>query len=247
MRSVQVLLICLLVTAPSLAYDIQYVALDPLPDNAEEIAREYLAELIAERYPNNYERITIGEAVPLYVYENEIKALSFVVKLDADDKPSLEDQFRDYLAYDSLSNEYHDYKVSNSLHDDDIVLNYIQSISDLSKTLFNTVNVVIAFINHNPTYIGNIRSFIFGNCHFNISVEDSFLGYGLVFIGHGLSICKISYSEFKANYKWHSINSNYVYNYTDIYPIDVESFMYKSLFIDSLFGGVDVKPPLGYE
>lgn len=221
------------------AYDIQTVSLDTLPADAENIAREYLEEQIAERYPNNCDRITIGEVVPLYVYENEIKALSFVVEIDAVDYPTLENQFSLYEAYKYIQNIL---QSGHSTLNDNDKRSYTEKLINQGKMLNKITNAVIVFINNKPTYIGDISSKLFSRHFYEILPCSDFLNYGLLCLGYKLSVGKITNNN--GVITWHTISPVTNTSYSTTYFIDIEPLQYRYLFMDCAFGDADVKPPL---
>lgn len=221
------------------AYDIQTVSLDTLPADAENIAREYLEEQIGERYPNNCDRITIGEVVPLYVYENEIKALSFVVEIDAVDYPTLENQFSLYEAYKYIQNIL---QSGHSALNDNDKRSYTEKLINQGKMLNKITNAVIVFIDNEPTYIGDISSKLFSRHFYEILPCSDFLNYGLLCLGYKLSIGKITNNN--GVITWHTISPVTNTSYSTTYFIDIEPLQYRYLFMDCAFGDADVKPPL---
>src|SRR4030042_2489684 len=81
---------------PAFAQDCEYVSFDPLPDNAEELARVHIEDFLSQRYPE--ETIVIGEAIPLYVNDNEIRILDFILELDGSEPCTFEKELNIYTS-----------------------------------------------------------------------------------------------------------------------------------------------------
>jgi hypothetical protein len=248
---------CLFLSINSIfAVDFEMVSFDQLPDNAEEVARAHVKEFLAQRYPE--ETIVIGEAIPLYVLENEVKVLDFILELNGETSCTFERELEIHIKY----KEKHDAFLAyfESLHGDPKALlatskgedsEYNMLLKELREAdyPFDSLNhVLVGFIDGAPRLVGtHLPSVMFSN-YLSLSnyQKSNFVGFGLIpSIYPSVKIACVLYDE--EGYIWFT-TWNYEYSFADVYPIlstnPLSWYFFISGFKDR--GREDVSP-LGFE
>jgi hypothetical protein len=175
---------------PAFAQDCEYVSFDPLPDNAEELARAHLVEFLAQRYPD--ETIVVGEAIPLYVIENDIKALDFIMELDGEEPCTFE---REYAIFSDWKEKYDTYQAYNDTlkgnheawervhnHEDEEYNRLFDELHDATFKRNSISHIVIVFVEGSPRIIGTHNPYIMCSAFFKLTEEENgrFIGFGTV-------------------------------------------------------------------
>ncbi len=175
---------------PIFAIDYERVSFDPLPDNAEELARAHVEEYLAQRYPE--ETIVVGEAIPMYVLENEIKVLDFIMELDGEEPCTFERELAIYTYYTEKYNAFQDYYHTVwGNHEAQVIIN--NGEDDVYNRLFNELreadylcnsisHIVIAFVDGSPRIIGghNLNVLLSSYLKLTDAEMERFVGFGIV-------------------------------------------------------------------
>jgi hypothetical protein len=237
---------------PAFAQDSELVYFDPLPENAEELARAKVEEYLTQRYPG--ETIVIGEAIPLYVYENEIKALDFIVELDGKEPLTFDKILDIYTNLDECNRAFQSYKdtifgneawerVHNGEDEEhNRLFNNLLKADYLSDSI---MHLVVAFINSKAELIGYHKLGILLRTYITLSDEQlvRHVGFGLIPGESYVLIANILKNEDTGELEWYT-DWDFTYSFTDTYPITAESplnwTIFRSAFLDR--GREDIPP-----
>ncbi len=230
---IAILLCMVLFLNPIFALDYEMVSFDPLPDNAEELARAHVEEFLTQRYPE--ETIVVGEAIPLYVLENEIKALDFIMELDGNEPCTFEKELEIYTNCEEKNEAYQSYRDTvRGNHEAQVIINngedevYNRIFNELLEAVYvcdSISHIVIAFEKGAPRIIGthNLDNLLRYHSTLTEDQKVRFLGFGLIPFGSGgvylanVLIDKDKRDELEWFFGW-----DFEYFYTTEYPIYIE-------------------------
>jgi len=145
------------------AESLEYLPVDPLPENAEEIALEFLENFMAQRYPG--EDITIGEPMRLYLPDGEQNALDFPLAINIEGEVSFEREkeiFENRNRASAASKEYEDelqddpHRYSILREGNDETFNALcEERSYWGNLDFSHTNIVLIFSEDNLVIVGD--------------------------------------------------------------------------------------------
>ncbi len=169
--------------------DYEFVSFDPLPPNAEELARAHVEVYLTQRYPE--ETIVVGEAIPLYVYENEIKALDFILELDGREPLTFNRVLDIYTSCEECNSAFQSYKETiqgseaweRVRNNEDAEYNRLfKELQDASFLRDSFSHIVIAFVDGSPRIIGGHNPNVLMSSYLKLSDEEMerFVGFGMV-------------------------------------------------------------------
>jgi len=208
-----VLLLTVAVFTVSAVHDSETIRIEPLPENAEDIASEFLENFMAERYPDN--DIAIGESMRLYLPDNELNALDFPMAIDYKGVVSFSEENNVFLEKEQAKQELVAYNNSliNELREkdssgpDEMFSSLYESYKVHARIYDKFCNVIVVFSDGKPHIAGTHNPLVM--FHWDIDdicaeTDSTFLGYGVV-SGHVCNIIVVTCDNI-GNILWNSKN-----------------------------------------
>ncbi len=173
-----------------------HLLVDSLPENAEEIALEFLENFMSQRYPG--EDITIGEPMRLYLPDNEKNALDFPIAIHHEGKLTFDDLEYVHLQKEDAKFTFLDYRRSLSgeqleraNHDEDGTYNSLYELIHNARHLYNNYRSIVIIFSQDKPHILTVHNpavmFHWDTEQIGLETASEFVGYGVV-DGHILTV-----------------------------------------------------------
>ncbi len=211
--------------------ELYYLPVDPLPENAEEIALEYLENLMAQRYPG--EDITIGEPMRLYLPDGKQNALDFPLAINIEGEVSFEREKEihdnlnrarvDKIEYrDGLQDEVDLYSIRGDSKDETYNL-LCEERNFWGGLEFRHTNIVLVFSKGEPIIVSTHNNYIMH--HWDVKAIEKecggrFLSYGVLPPSPtGIAYIRAVFTLGDGSLYWHCINE---FEYDNLDTLDYD-------------------------